>query len=84
MNSILTIMKRHPISSVMIGIGIVISIASRNILPLMLFGAFFGGICFFMEWAARNSFLESKEYKKEMRRRKAAEELQKNVYSKKY
>lgn len=84
MKSILIFIKRHPISLFMICFGLVISIASSNILPFVLFGAFFGGIFFLIEWVARNSFLESKTYKREMLRRKAAEELQKNVYSKRY
>ena len=37
-----------------------------------------------LEWVARNSYLESKAWKEEMQRRKAAEELKKRVYSKRY
>lgn len=84
MKTLWTFIKRHPFSFIMICIGIIISIASANILPFILFGVFFGGESMVLEWVARNSYLESKAWKEEMQRRKAAEELKKRVYSQKY
>lgn len=40
MKTLWTFVKRHPYSFIMICIGIIISIASANILPFILFGVF--------------------------------------------
>ena len=53
MKNVLRYLLRHPVSSFLIIIGIILSIKTRSIFPLLLFSVVFGAVTFFVEWLCR-------------------------------